>query len=415
MALPFCLRTEERPGGEPDATMLTQAGLTRRLKRHVLKERHVFFAATTPGFEGVLHSEVRALPGAEIVSHVYGGIEFSGPLELMYHAAARLRTANRIIMRVTEFTARSYPELYNKVKRMPLERYSGFATRIAVEASATVSRLHHTGNIEKAVFEACHDRLGSLGVAVGRDDAAPLRFMVRMNDDVCTLSIDASGPLLYKRGYRLDTGHAPLRETIAAGLLLLSNWQKFPVIVDPLCGSGTFIIEAALLARGRHPGGSRPYAFRAWPCFNENLWNRIRKDRPANADGCGPVPKLVGSDISVRAVRAAAANAERAGIAAYASFSVVDCLTFNAGSAFDRPGLIIANLPYGKRATAQGAAPGEFLRRFGSHLRRACRGWTWGFVTDEKQFAAKARLAPDSCLPFSNGGLDVYFMTGTIA
>ena len=186
--------------------------------------------------------------------------------------------------------------------------------------------------------------------------------MVRMYDDVCTLSIDASGPLLYKRGYRLDTGHAPLRETIAAGLLLLSDWQKFPVIVDPLCGSGTFIIEAALLALGRNPGGSRPYAFRAWPCFNEGLWNRIRKDRPADADGCGPVPKLVGCGYqrSGRSGRRRQCRTGRHHVLRF-FFPPATAWRFNAGSAFDRPGLIIANLPYGKRATARGAAPGEFI------------------------------------------------------
>jgi putative N6-adenine-specific DNA methylase len=395
--------------------MLTPASLARRLKRHVLKETQRFFAATTPGFERVLRNEVRALPGAEIIGEALGGVEFSGPLELMYHAAAKLRSANRIIMRMAEFTARSYPELYNKVKRTPIEWYSGFATRIGIEASATASRLHHTGNIEKSVFEACRDRLCPLGIVPKRDDDAPLRFLIRMNDDICTLSIDASGPFLYKRGYRLDTGHAPLRETIAAGLLLLSNWGKFPVIADPLCGSGTFIIEAALLALGRNPGACRPCAFQTWPCFNEGLWDRIRKEPWTCTDRGAELPRLIGSDISGRAVKAAISNAERAGVAACVSFSPGNCLEFNADGAFDHPGLIIANLPYGKRAIPSAAAPQEFFRRFGSHLRKSCRGWVWSFVTEDRQFATKAGLRSNSCMPFANGGLDVYFVTGTIA
>jgi putative N6-adenine-specific DNA methylase len=395
--------------------ILTPAGLARRLKRHVLKETQRFFATTTPGFEEVLGNEVRGLPGAEIIGKALGGVEFSGPLELMYHAAARLRSANRIIMRMAKFTARSYPELYNKVKQTPIERYSGFTTRIGIEASATVSRLHHTGNIEKSVFEACRDRLCPLGIAPERDDDAPLRFLVRMSDDVCTLSIDASGPFLYKRGYRLDTGHAPLRETIAAGLLLLSDWRKFPVIADPLCGSGTFIIEAALLALGRNPGVRRPCAFQAWPCFNEGLWDRIRKKPWTGADQGVGMPRLVGSDISGSAVKAAIANAERAGVTTCASFSLGTCLEFNADGAFDRPGLIIANLPYGKRAISSGVPPQEFFQRFGRRLRKACRGWNWGFVTEDRQFATKAGLQSSGCMPFANGGLDVYFVTGTIA
>jgi len=392
---------------------LTPEGLRRRLKRHILREQQTFFAVTTPGFENALLDEIRELPDAVIIGQVNGGVEFAGPMELMYHAAAGLRTANRLIMRVAEFTARSYPELYNKVKRLPIEWFAAFAEGIAVEASSTASRLHHTGNIEKAVFDACAARLASFGLAIGRDDGAPIRFLVRMNEDHCTISIDASGPLFYKRGYRLDTAHAPLRETTAAALLLLSDWRKFPVIADPLCGSGTFIIEAALLALGVKPGAGRSCAFRAWPCFNEGLWNRI-KQAPSGSVPPPAFPKLRGSDISSSAVQAAIANAERAGVTACVSFATGNCLEFNGFGDLKAPGLVIANLPYGKRVSTAGAAQNEWPQRFGNRLRRACRGWSWGFVTDDRHFARAAGLRQRSCLPFRNGGLDVYFVTGTI-
>ncbi len=404
------------PGGRERAmpVTLTPEGLRRRLKRHLLRERQTFFAVTTPGFEKVLQGEVRQLPDAEIIGQVNGGVEFAGPLELMYHAAAGLRTANRLVMRVAAFTARSYPELYNKVKRLPIEWYAGFAAGIGVEASSHVSRLHHTGNIEKAVFEASAARLASLGLDVERDDRAPVRLLVRVNDDLCIISIDASGPLFYKRGYRLDTAHAPLRETTAAALLMLSDWRKFPVIADPLCGSGTLIIEAALLALGVKPGANRTCAFQAWPCFNEGLWNRIRL-LPSGSVPLPALPRLTGSDSSSRAVQAAVANAERAGVTACVSFSTGNCLEFNAAGDLKAPGLVIANLPYGKRVSEEGAAPEEWKKRFGSRLRRSCRGWTWAFVTDDPHFAKEAGLRQRSCLPFKNGGLDVYFVTGTIA
>jgi putative N6-adenine-specific DNA methylase len=391
---------------------LTPAGLKRRLKRHLLRETQVFFATTTPGFEGALLAEVRAQPDATIVGQVTGGVAFGGPLELMYHAAAGLRTANGLIMRIAEFTVRSYPELFDKVGRIPVELYVGFADSIAVEASATASRLHHTGNIEKSVFEAFAGRLASYGLAPQRRDGASLRFLVRLCDDSCTLSIDAGGPLLYKRGYRLAIARAPLRESIAAGLLMLADWEKFPVIADPLCGSGTLIIEAALLALGIKPGANRTCAFQAWPCFNESLWNRIRNEPPGVR--ARPVPTLVGSDLGDRAVAAAVANAERAGVAACVSFSSGNCLEFNNEGTFGHRGLVIANLPYGKRVGVAGAEGREWPRRFGRQLRRACRGWAWAFVTEDRHFAKSAGLTAGGCMPFINGGLDVYFVTGTI-
>ena len=392
---------------------LSEAGLARRVKRYLLKKALGFFAATTPGFEAMLLRELQQLPGISIGRQFTGGIEFSGPLELVYHAGLRLRTANRIVMRIDVFTARSYPELYNKASHIPWELYCGFCGKIGGEASASSSRLHHTGNITKAVFDACRDHMSGLGVTVVRDDDAAIRFLVRFVEAQCTISIDASGPLLYKRGYRQDTAHAPIRETIAAGLLELSDCRRFPVIADPLCGSGTFLIEAALLAAGRPPGIGRTFAFQEWPSHRPGLWSRICR----NAVPAAPpvMPLLLGFDISESAIAASRSNAERAGIAEYLSLSKGDCLDFNRDGSAGKSGLLIANLPYGKRAHAGGDDLNDFYRKLGARLRESCRGWHYGFVVADPDFAKIAGIPAKSTMQFINGGLDVWFVQGMIA
>ena len=396
---------------------LTQSGLNRRMKRHLLKETLGFFAITTPGFEEALEEEVRSLPGATINRRVTGGVEFNGPLELAYHADLRLRTANRIVMRVADFTARSYPELYNKAKRLPWELFVGFTKQITVESASAVSRLHHTDNIAETVFVSCRDHLAALGVVVKGTDDAPLRFLVRLADDQCTISIDASGPMLYKRGYRREIGHAPIRETLAAGMLLLAGWQKFPIIADPLCGSGTMLIEAALLACNKQPGTCRTFAFHTWPCFLPTMWERLCREAAEAVETTGsarPMPKLIGSDLSDRAIAAAKTNAWQAGVADRIVFTKGDCLEFNRNRALGLSGLLLSNLPYGKRAFASGEELTSFLRRWGAHLRATCGGWEFGFVTGDRNFSRAANLPVRETLQFTNGGLDVYFVRGTV-
>jgi putative N6-adenine-specific DNA methylase len=398
--------------------LLTPAGLERRLKRHLLKSRCRFCATTTPGFEKMLDRDVRLLPQSGGFHTINGGVEFSGPLELVYHANLRLRTANRVVMRVAIFTARSYPELYNKAKRIAWELFCGFTKNISVEAIAGRSRLHHTEHIAQAVFDGCRDHMATLGVSVERYKNTAIRFVARFADDVCTVSLDSSGELLYKRGYRQETGHAPLRETIAAGLLVFSEWWKFPVIADPLCGSGTIVIEAALMAVNRAAGSGWEFAFQAWPSFKRSLWERLRK-KAASEENARPVVNLFGSDISPLAVESAKRNAEKAHVKDMTVFSCRNCFDFNKDGSAGRQGLVIANLPYGRRAFATpqmpaGDDPMAFYQQWGAHLKRYCRGWTYGFIAADRAFIKIAGLPAAKELCFENGGIPVVYVSGTI-
>jgi putative N6-adenine-specific DNA methylase len=224
---------------------LSERALQRRLKRYVYKAEHRFLATCAPGFEDVLEGEVRGLEGAKDLTLIEGGVEFSGPFELIYHANLRLRTANRVLWRLAEFLAQSYPMLFDKARKLPWERYLGFAPGFAVKVSAKASRLRHHKKLAATLHSAVLRALEPHGLEPALSDGAPLTIHRRMFEDRCTLSLDTSGELLSRRGYRQATAKAPIRESLAAACFMACNWQDYDLIVDPLCGSGTLIVEAA--------------------------------------------------------------------------------------------------------------------------------------------------------------------------
>jgi len=388
--------------------ILTPRALERRLKRHLLKEPQNFFAIITPGFEHLLKKEIAGM-GIPVTREICGGVEFSGPIDLIYSANLRLRTANRILMRIASFTCRSYPELYNKSKRISWELYTGFNREISFSVSSTNSRLHHSQHICDAVFGAIKDQMEKLGLEIQSRKESPLKFFIRFADDECTISIDTSGELLYKRSYRLQSGCAPIRETTAAALLMEAEWQRYNVVADPLCGSATFMLEAALMSHNRAPGINRQFAFYTWPSFNECKWERYKSQaRMEETNGCQTV--LIASDISSGAVEAAQENLSRLELDGAVRLSKQDCLCFEC--TLDK-GLIISNLPYGKRVGASIELK-EFYRKFGAHLRKKFNGWSFGFVVADKDFEKTAGLKIRKETGFVNGGIRVRFVMGKI-
>ncbi len=397
------------PQSEENKPVLTSRGLERRLKRHLLKEPQDYLAVTTPGFEHITADELTGI-NAAVKNRISGGVEFSGGLDLVYLSNLRLRTANRVLMRIGSFTSRSYPELYNKAKRISWELYIGFNKEISFSVSSHNSRLHHSEKISDAVYDAIKEEMGKLGLEVKKSRESSLRFFLRLADDVCTISIDTSGELLYKRGYRREVGHAPIRETTAAALLMESQWEKYPLIVDPLCGSATFMLEAALMACNRAPGINRDFAFSFWPCFNESKWERLKREAlQEERKNCRL--QLVASDISSDAIRASEENLKNLGLDGAVKLSRQDCLSFKPES--EEKGLIISNLPYGKRVGA-GMEIREFYRMFGAHLRCYFQGWSYGFVVEDPDFEKIAGLERKKEIRFVNGGLKVRFVQGRI-
>lgn len=355
------------------------------------------FAVVAPGLETVCAGELQAL-GVDGVTMLAGGVEFNGSLRELYLANLWLRSASRVVVRLGSLRSRDFPDFYRKLVRLPWGRFLRADTAVQVRASSHASRLIHSGRIAETV-EAAINR--ALGREASPADGPEQLVLARFEEDLCQISIDSSGELLHRRGYREETAQAPLRETLAAAILLQLGWDGSEPLVDPMCGSGTFVIEAALLARNLPPGRGRKFAFMNWPRYRPGLWQALlleadRKARPVTV-------AIVGADRDSRAVAAAQRNAERAGVAGNLRLECVELarLTAPAGR-----GLMLANPPYGARLEA-GSDLRPLYREFGQAWRVPFAGWRAAlFCPAESPLAATGcSLRPLALL--QNGGLSV--------
>jgi len=355
------------------------------------------FAVTAPGLEGVCAQELVSLAVAG-VRPVHGGVEFSGGLRELYLANLWLRTASRVVARFGGFRCKDFPELFRRSSRLPWGRFLRPETRAVVRAASHRSRLQHTGRIAETVSESIDRALGRPAPPV---DAPEQLILVRFEDDACLISVDSSGQLLHRRGYRQETAHAPLRETLAAGILILLGWDGALPLLDPMCGSGTFPIEAALLAGSRPPGGRRKFAFMSWPRYRPGLWQALLSEA---ARGERRVPVAVrGRDHDPVALEAASRNAERAGVQAETDFQLGEMeLARPCGEA----GLLVCNPPYGQRL----GHPEDLLPLF-QGLGKACRssfkGWRVAFLSPDDCFAKATGLSLRPHAVLNNGGIPV--------
>jgi putative N6-adenine-specific DNA methylase len=372
------------------------------------------YAITAPGLETLLAGELRALDiqSDNDPAHAEpGGISFSATLEDLYRLNLHLRTANRVIVRLGSFNAAAFSELRKKASRLEWERFLVPGRPVEISAASHKSHLYHTGGIAERVLGAIADRLGqpSHQPDPDRKEREVQLVLVRIVSDRCTISIDTSGELLHRRGYRLATAKAPLRETLAAAMLLASGWDPAAPLLDPLCGSGTIPIEAAMLRLGIPPGRHRDFAFMHWPGFDPHLWQSIL-DRAAPADPTGDLPPIQGSDRDAGAIQIAQANAERAGVSGAIE------LTQRAVSAIDPPpgpGWVIANPPYGLRVS-----PTKDLRnlyaQLGNVLRRRCPGWQAAILSSDPRLLAQTGLQLETVFTTLNGGVSVRLAVGRI-
>ncbi|WP_353861011.1 class I SAM-dependent RNA methyltransferase [Azospirillum formosense] len=347
------------------------------------------FIVTAPGLESVLCAEVKA-KGFRDATAIKGGVTVRGDWPEVWRANLELRGATRVLARVVSFRAFHLAQLDKRARRVPWAEVLRPDVPVRVEASCKGSRIYHAGataqRIERAITE-------ELGAPISAEAAISIK--ARIDDDLCTISVDTSGESLHKRGHKEEIHKAPLRETLAALFLRHCGYDGTEPVVDPMCGSGTFVIEAAEIAAGLHPGRSRRFAFEQLAAFDDAAWQAMR-----SAGGANPAPALrfYGSDRDGGAIAMSRANAERAGVAALTDFQkhAVSDLMPPEGP----PGLVIVNPPYGARIGEKkplfalyGALGQTLLSRFS--------GWRVGLVTNE------ASLAQATGLPFQPSGPSV--------
>lgn len=370
--------------------------------------RYDLFAICQPGLEQIVADELRAL-GIANPRPIYGGVEFNGFLTHVYRVNLWSRTTERVLLRVREFRADSFRELHHKAARTHWEEFLTPGCEVSIRATCRKSILMHTGGVAERIVNGISDRLGKPSKLITADEenksARPNFIIVRVVDDRCLISLDTSGALLHFRGYRQATAKAPLRETLAAAMLLSSGWTPDRSLLDPFCGSGTIPIEAALLARHIAPGRRRTFAFMEWRQFDRAEWDTLIDQ--ADRAMLDHVPASVqGSDRDAGAIEASRSNAERAGVINDIAFT--QC----AMSAIEPIGVgdVITNPPYGQRV-GDGASTRSDVRnlyaQFGKVLRAKCAGWRAAMLSSDVHWEYATGLKFQPIARFNNGGIKV--------
>jgi putative N6-adenine-specific DNA methylase len=371
-----------------------------------------WFAAATPGLEEPLREEVERLDGAQAVRALPGGVEFRGTLAVGMAANLHLRIASRVVCRLGQVKARDFSPLRRRLAELPWQRFLPRDRPLRVDVSTTRCRLFHTKALAETLELAVCDRLGALPPRPARsadEDDGTLdlsRVLVRGDEDLFTVSVDASGDLLHRRGWRLEAGRAPLRETLAAGILALCQYDPQVPFFDPMCGSGTIVLEACAVALHAAPGLQRSFALQAWPCFDASLWAALRAQAEA-ARMTAPPCLLVGADRDPAAVDVSRRNAERAGFQLHVRFEVA---RFAARPPAGPGGLLVINPPYGRRL-GQRQDVLRLGRDIGRILAAGYRDWRVAVLCPDSAFGkavtAGLRRSPMASHALRNGGLRV--------
>ncbi|WIY51815.1 class I SAM-dependent RNA methyltransferase [Devosia sp. YIM 151766] len=353
------------------------------------------FLVATPGLEAPLADEAReaGFADAQIID---GGVTFSGSWPDVWRANLTLRGATRILARIASFRALHLAQLDKRARKLAWGDFLRADVPVQVEASCKRSRIYHDGAAAQRVAKAINATLG----APITEDAA-LRVMVRIEDDLVTISTDTTGASLHKRGFKEAVNKAPMRETMAAMFLRQCGYKGDEPVLDPMCGSGTFPIEAAEIAAGLLPGRERHFAFEHLPSFDPAAWAALRVAAPAKPT----LLRFHGSDRDAGAIRMAEENAMRARLADFTRFEQksIEELTPPAGP----PGLVIVNPPYGGRIGSKGPLI-ALHRTLGIVLKSRFQGWRAGIVTADKQLAQATGLSFEPMLPpVLHGGIRV--------
>lgn len=360
------------------------------------QQENRYFAVTPPGFESVCAAELTALGITEPLT-VTGGVEFDGGLRELYLANLWLRSASRVLVRVGEVTARDFPTLFKRLVRMPWGRFIKPGMAPVVRATCHRSRLSHSGRVSETCREAVKKALGSEEVSVGG-----ATVYLRLEDDRCQVSVDSTGELLHRRGYRQAAVMAPLRENLAAGCLLALGYDGSRPLVDAMTGSGTFAIEAALIALHRAPGKAREFAFMGWPKYRAGLWTQLLQEA-SRAEKTSLAATITAVDNNPKAIEATLQNCTTAGVL---DFVKVDCRIMQELEAGAEAGLIICNPPYGERI-GRTASLLALYRDLGKVYGERFAAWQGALVCPDSELVRITRIPFKTELQFSNGGIRV--------
>jgi len=392
---------------------VNDSSLLKRIKRHVTGRERAFFAATSPGFEPLCLDELKAIAqtGKSFMEEE-GGVLFTGRITDCYAANLCLRTANRVLMRIGEFKATNFMQLEKRLSGFPWELYLAADSRPEINSTTKHSRLYHKEAIAEIFASSIGESLASKGFAqAAQDSSIPQQVFVRAVNDRFAISLDSSGELLYRRGIKIHRSKAPLRETTAAAILKISEYDGTEPLIDPMCGSGTFSLEAAMISQNIPAGLFRNFAFMNWPCFEPRRWAYIKRKAESGIKPASS-PSIFASDID-----SIACDSLKSCINKYDFFKTVevekkDFFNLSPYSLTKDKGLVVINPPYGHRMGSRS----ESIKLFFAvceKLKKDYSGWK------------VALIAPDisllNSLPFSlkaqtfyHGGMKIFLLYGKI-
>ena len=396
------------------AAAVNEKALARRIKDHVLGSSHNFFAVVHPGFEATAQQELRELGIAAPRIAGSGGIAFSGRLEDAWRVNLGSGSVSRVLMRLCEFKATGFGEFRSKLAAFPWELHLADKARVAFSIQAGRSRLWHEGKLEEEAARAITERLAAYGRRPSFMDKADSKpggrqtVFLRLEENRCQASLDASGELLYRRGRDKFTEEAPLRETLACSVLRAAAIGNYRVLVDPFCGSGTFALEAGAIFSGRPVNLDRNFAFQDWPSFKPARFQHLKleMEKEFRERLPGGTRKIYSSDIDAKAAATAKHNLERAGLAQLSEIDQADFFHLHPPACPPAGVLLAMNPPYGARQE-QGGDIAALYRRIGDKVRRDYAGCGYAIIVPGLELEKTLGLPHEKKILFHNGGISV--------
>jgi putative N6-adenine-specific DNA methylase len=382
----------------------------KRIKRQVVGRRQDFFAVTLPGYETPCVEELKNLSQTlEVTEVLNGGVAFTGRLTDLYLANLHVRTAVRILMRLAHFKATNFKQLEARTRKIPWELFLPQGTLPALKVTARHSRLYHCRAVAEHMQESIAARWSEFGITPAPSEEQIL--FVRLQDDEATLSLDSSGRPLYRRGLKSHVAHAPLRETTAAAILSMAGYRPDMPLVDPMCGSGTFSLEAALMAKQMAPGLLRDFAFMQWPAFRPRQWAHYLKKAGEKRLRLA-APSILASDSDKAAVTRLQGCVNRNEIEDAVTVSHQDFFGLRPDMITRGPGLIVLNPPYGRRLSKQRGLEKRY-QDIAAKLKKDFKGWRTALLVPNPGLAKRLGLDLKP-MRLDHGGLKLTLLVGKI-
>ncbi len=390
---------------------MPQTAFEKRVKRRVIARPHEFFAACSPGLEPLCRQELEKLD-ADIrdIRVMPGGAGFSGRLQDGYRANLCLRSPSRILMRLGSFKAVHFGEFEKGLQKIDWELYLPAGSGVDVRVSCRQSRLYHSDALTQKSLGLIQEKLEQAGLPAPPGDSSQT-VMIRGEKDRFQVSLDMSGALLFKRGVKPNTTDAPLRETLAFAVLTATGFSPDDLLLDPMCGSGTFSIEGAMIKSRVPPGIFRSFAFETWPGFRPENFNFLKTQLKKQFKVMDR-PEIFASDSDEKAVDAVNANISAHDFLRPIHVRQISFFDINCGGMPTGKGVVILNPPYGKRLESAGTL--NFYREIGRKLRSDFKGWRTGIICPDQRTWKALDLTGLHPGTIFNGGLHLILGTGII-